>query len=115
MTGRSFSDIGRRTRPSSPTAARTAPLGGREDEIALLNDEDHAREGRTAIALREAATLPNDARLVTLAVIAAASGCSLRTVRMWVDSGQLRATRLGRSVRIRVSDWLEFLNSGPKS
>ena len=60
-------------------------------------------------AVAEASALPGEARLVELPVIVAASGASLTTVRYWIRSGRLRATRLDRRVRVRLSDWLEFL------
>lgn len=59
--------------------------------------------------LADAAALPDHAKLIDLEVVAAASGASITTVRYWVKSGRLRATRVDRRVRVTVADWLDFL------
>lgn len=53
--------------------------------------------------------LPDTVRLLTLKTIAAAADSSLRSVQVWVKTRELPTVRLGRSVRVRVSDWTEFL------
>ena len=59
----------------------------------------------------EAKSLPDDARLLDVPTICLAGRASLRTVRYWIASGQLRVTKIGRSVRVRMSDWLAFLDA----
>jgi excisionase family DNA binding protein len=82
----------------------------------MANETPHRANGRRAALSRrearatdEAKGFPDDARLVDLQTIAAAAGTSLRTAQGWVASGRLRALRLGRSVRVRVSEWRDFL------
>lgn len=49
----------------------------------------------------------NDRPYRTAAEVALELGVSLRTVRRWVADGRLRATRVGRSVRIPVDAYRE--------
>jgi excisionase family DNA binding protein len=51
--------------------------------------------------------LMNDRPYRTAAEVALELGVSLRTVRRWVADGRLRATRVGRSVRIPVDAYRE--------
>ena len=50
----------------------------------------------------------NDRPYRTAAEVALELGVSLRTVRRWVTDGRLRATRVGRSVRIPVDAYREM-------
>jgi excisionase family DNA binding protein len=50
----------------------------------------------------------NDRPYRTAAEVALELGVSLRTVRRWVADGRLRATRVGRSVRIPVDAYREL-------
>lgn len=81
----------------TPVADEAVPLIGAPSKSAI--------RARADVRL-----LPDDARLLDLRAIAVAGGVSLRTTRSWVSSGQLRVMRLGRSVRVRVSDWKAFLD-----
>ena len=58
----------------------------------------------------ESPNLPHNARLVELDAIAEWSAVSIRTVRTWVSAGRLPVVRIGRTVRVRVSDWIDFLD-----
>jgi excisionase family DNA binding protein len=53
----------------------------------------------------------NDRPYRTAAEVALELGVSLRTVRRWVTGGRLRATRVGRSVRIPVDAYRTSLSS----
>jgi 3-hydroxy-3-methylglutaryl CoA synthase len=64
---------------------------------------------RVARAVESSQSLPNDARLIDLLTIAKAASTSLRTVQSWVSSGKLRVVRIGRVARVRLPDWVAFL------
>jgi excisionase family DNA binding protein len=53
-------------------------------------------------------------RAYTAAEIASSVGLSLRTVRRAIATGDLRAIRLGRAVRITDDDLRAFLSSAPR-
>lgn len=55
----------------------------------------------------------NDRPYRTAAEVALELGVSLRTVRRWVADGRLRATRVGRSVRIPVDAYREASPPSP--
>lgn len=55
-------------------------------------------------------SFPHTARLVDLDFIAESTAVSIRTVRTWVSTGRLPVVRIGRTVRVRLSDWIEFLD-----
>ena len=48
--------------------------------------------------------------LLAPAELAELAGVSLATIRRLIWSGQLSATRIGRLVRIRLSDWQSYLD-----
>ncbi len=50
-------------------------------------------------------------RLLTMAEVANAIGCSLRTVERAIERRQLVATRIGRAVRVSVDDLRTYLDS----
>jgi excisionase family DNA binding protein len=50
-----------------------------------------------------------EAKLLTVAEVATALSVCERTIRRWVDTGDLKAYRLNRVVRISVSDLQSFL------
>jgi excisionase family DNA binding protein len=52
-------------------------------------------------------------RLLRIAEVAAFTQRSTRTVRRWIRSGQLRATRVGGAVWIAESELLRFLGMAP--
>jgi excisionase family DNA binding protein len=49
-------------------------------------------------------------RMLAVADIAEVTRVSTRTVRRWIDSGDLRVHRLGRQVRVSEEDLAAFLN-----
>ena len=55
-----------------------------------------------------ASPLPAE-RLLTVAEIAHYARVSQRTVRRWIDKGQLNALRLGGRIRLRPEDFEAFL------
>jgi excisionase family DNA binding protein len=55
---------------------------------------------------------PSD-RLLRIAEVAAFTQRSTRSVRRWIKSGRLRATRAGGSVWILESELLRFLGMPP--
>jgi len=50
-------------------------------------------------------------KLFTLDEIAEAYGLSDRTLKRYIADGQLRAVRLGRTLRVSLTDWRDFLRS----
>lgn len=48
-------------------------------------------------------------RLLTVAMVADRLAVSPKTVRRWVEAGELRSHRLGRAVRIGEADLQQFL------
>lgn len=51
----------------------------------------------------------NDNKLQTIAEVAEEFRVHDKTIRRWIRSGELRAIRLGRQLRIRPSDKEKFL------
>jgi excisionase family DNA binding protein len=49
-------------------------------------------------------------RMLAVTDIAETMRVSTRTVRRWIDSGDLRVHRLGRQVRVSEEDLAAFLN-----
>jgi excisionase family DNA binding protein len=49
-------------------------------------------------------------RMLAVTDIAELTRVSTRTVRRWIDSGDLRVHRLGRQVRVSEEDLAAFLN-----
>jgi excisionase family DNA binding protein len=47
--------------------------------------------------------------LLTMDAVAERTGVSVRTVRRWIEHGELVAHRLGRAVRISEADLVTFL------
>jgi hypothetical protein len=70
---------------------------------------------RVERAQAQAAALPGEGRLLDLLAVAIAGGTSVRTVQSWVAEGRLRVTRIGRCTRVRVSDWIQFLDRSQAS
>ena len=56
-----------------------------------------------------AASLPKITPLLTIEMIAKSSNVSSRTVRRWIDDGDLVAHHLGRLVRVSETDYQDFL------
>lgn len=58
-------------------------------------------------------TIPSRRRepLLTIPDIARLFQVSTKTVRRWIDAGELRAHRLGRQWRISTSEVEQFLNA----
>ena len=56
-----------------------------------------------------AASLPKITALLTIEMIAKSSNVSSRTVRRWIDDGDLAAHHLGRLVRVSETDYQDFL------
>lgn len=54
--------------------------------------------------------MPASPRFFTISDITNCLGVSSRTVRRWIASGELKAHRFGRSVRIAESDLNDFIN-----
>lgn len=54
---------------------------------------------------------PASARAVTIKEAAAMLSICERTIRREIDRGRLRAYRIGRAIRIRVSDIEAYLNN----
>jgi len=108
-----------RTGPGDAEVPTNTSAGGVASDVPTRVRSRAASPRRSSAAdrhaLAEAKALPGEARLVELPVIVAASGASLTTVRHWIRSGRLRATRLDRRVRVRLSDWLEFLERSGSS
>ena len=46
--------------------------------------------------------------LLTVAEIVAKSRCQAQTVTGWIRSNKLKATKMGKSYRVKTSDWEEF-------
>jgi excisionase family DNA binding protein len=106
---------GRLARTEAESAAQSRPVA-RETKLALRDElpaiiREHLRpllEGRETSADRGEA-------LSTMAA-AAYVGVSPATVREWASSGQLRAKRAGRLLRVRRSDLDAFLTrSAPRA
>jgi excisionase family DNA binding protein len=53
-----------------------------------------------------------DQEFLTVAEVAAILKLNQQTVRNWIDAGALPALHVGRRVRIRRSDFEEFLEQG---
>ena len=53
---------------------------------------------------------PVPERLLTVAQVAERCQVSPRSVRRWIDEGDLPVVRLGRSVRVSENDLAAFLN-----
>lgn len=49
--------------------------------------------------------------LLTAAQIAELAKVSLRTVRRWIDAGDLRAAKMGRAVRVATADYEQFIRA----
>jgi excisionase family DNA binding protein len=49
-------------------------------------------------------------RFFTISQVARLVDVSVRSVRRWIDNGELKAHRFGRSVRIAESDLNDFIN-----
>ena len=51
-------------------------------------------------------------KLFTVGEIATLHKVNKRTVYRWIDSGELKAVRINRTIRIKQSDYQGFLNGG---
>ena len=96
---------------SSPNGPTEAPgSGGQQPDADPPVSSGGEKDSPRVVRARAAAeAMPAGARLVDLLAISMAAGISVRTVQSWVAEGRLRVTRLGRCVRVRVSDWIAFL------
>lgn len=70
---------------------------------------EHGQAERAAREKAEEAMSDPAPRLLTGAMVADRLTVSQKTVRRWIDAGELRIHRLGRSVRISEADLREFL------
>lgn len=68
----------------------------------LTRDTERSRAARPP-------TPTPDEKLMTITEVATALAVSTRTVRRWIESGQLHAYRFDRAVRIAPSDLNDFL------
>lgn len=99
---------------SASACAPVAPLAPVEAPATTPGSAPHRRQPRRRTPpkriVASASALPDDARLIDLQVVAAAANASIRSVRGWVAAGRLPVTRINRLVRVRVSDWIAFLD-----
>ena len=49
--------------------------------------------------------------LMTVQNVADDAQVSPKTVRRWIDSGDLAVIRLGRQIRVKDEDWLAFIRA----
>ena len=61
--------------------------------------------------IRPPPTVPQSARLMTVAEVANHLQVSIRTVRRQIASQELKVVRIGKAVRVRPADLLAFVTA----